>query len=425
MRKTVTTIPQMILLNIINIGIVAFWSVDGAFMTNYLTKKNYSPFMISDGAAGTILSIGQVIICIGFLFGLLSDGTRTRMGKRIPFMLSGILVVAAGYALIPHVNNLTFLIAIQILVYFGLVWCAIPYYSLVPDTTPDDKLGTCNAFFSVFGAVGTILGYLVIGGICSDKVKYPEMYRYLPFYATSALVLVTMAITLISTREDTDYSKQPPTEPIGNRLKSVVTDLPKYKDLVLFMGLNFFMWVGLQGFVKFFTRFMDADVHVEASKASFLLGAIPIVAIIFAVPIGILADKISRKGMFIAGLVGAIVLMTAGFFFIHDMISAGIIIALAAIAIIDVMLLISTIAPTLMPKDQIGLYMGVLSAATGLGGAVGVALSGWLCTYLEKGMHARVIFVIGPICLVISLFFLLKMKIKNAWELKAEQEKAA
>lgn len=415
----------MILLNIINIGIVAFWSVDGAFMTNYLTKKNYSPFMISDGAAGTILSIGQVIICIGFLFGLLSDGTRTRMGKRIPFMLSGIIVVAAGYSLIPHVNNLTFLIIIQTLVYLGLVWSAIPYYSLVPDTTPDDKLGTCNAFFSVFGAVGTILGYLVIGGIFADQTKYPELYRYLPFYATSALALVTMFITLAVIREDTDYSKQPATEPIGKRLKSVVTDLPKYKDLVLFMGLNFFMWVGLQGFVKFFTRFMDADVHVEASKASLLLGAIPIVAIVCAVPIGILADKISRKGMFIVGLVGAIIAMTAGYFFIHDMKSAGIIISFAAVAIIDVFLLISTIAPTLMPKDQIGLYMGVLSAATGLGGAVGVAVSGWLCTYLEKGMHARVIFVIGPICLVISLFFLLKMKIKNAWELKEEQEKAA
>jgi len=194
--------------------------------------------------------------------------------------------------------------------------------------------------------------------------------------------------------------------------------MPKYKDLTLFMGMNFFLWVGLQGFVKFFTRFMDADVGVPAAKASLLLGAIPVVAIVCAVPIGILADRISRKGMFIAGLIGAIVAMIAGFLLIRDMTSAGIIVTVAAIAIIDVFLLVSTIAPTLMPKDQIGLYMGLLSTSTGLGGAVGVFVSGWLSTALLNGMHCRVIFLIGPAGLLVSLLFLLKTKIKNAWELK-------
>lgn len=418
MKKTVTTIPQMILLNIINIGFVAFWSVDGAFMTNYLTKKNYSPFAMTDAAAGSILTIGQFMICVGFIIGLLSDGARTRLGKRMPFILSGVIVVATGYALIPHTSSIAVLVVLQSIVYFALIWAAIPYYSLIPDTTPDDKLGTCNAFFSVFGAVGTIVGYLVIGGMFADKAKFPEIYRYLPFYATSAIALVTMIITLAFIREDVDYTGQPASEPILKRAKSVLTDMPKYKDLTLFMGVNFFLWTGLQGFVKFFTRFMDADVGVPAAKASLLLGAIPVVAIICAVPIGILADRISRKGMFIAGLIGAIVAMIAGFLLIRDMTSAGIIVTVAAIAIIDVFLLVSTIAPTLMPKDQIGLYMGVLSAATGLGGAVGVFISGWLCTALLNGMHCRVIFLIGPVSLLISLGFLLKMRIKNAWELK-------
>jgi MFS family permease len=424
MKKTVTTIPKMMLLNIINIGIVVFWSVDGAFMTNYLTKKGFSPFMMTDAAAGSILSVGQFMICVGFIIGLISDGTRTRFGKRLPYLFTGVLAVAAGYALIPHTHSLAVLIAIQTLVYFALIWASIPYYSLVPDTTPEDKLGTCNAFFNVFGAVGTIVGYLVIGGILADKVKFPDMYRFLPFYATAAVAVITMLVTVLFVREDTNYASQPAPEPMIKRALSVITDLPKYKDLTRFMSINFFMWMGLQGFVKFFTRFMDADVHVPFDKASMLLGAIPIVAIVFAVPIGLLADKISRKAMLLVGLIAASITMVVGFVFINSLVTAAAIITVAAIAIIDVFVLMSTIAPTLMPKDKIGLYMGVMSLSTGFGGLIGVFISGWLSTFLLKGMHCRVIFIIGPACMLISTLILLKTRIKSAAELKEDQKAA-
>lgn len=436
MKKTVTTIPQMMLLNIINIGYVVFWSVDGAFMTIYLTKKGYSPFGLSAATAGAILAIGQFMVCVGFIFGLLSDGTRTKMGKRLPYMISGVLVLAAGYALIPHAKSLALVIALQTLVYFALVWASIPYYSLIPDATPEEKLGACNAFFSLFGAIGTIVAYVAIVGVLAEPKNYPHMFRFLPFYATAGVAVVTMLITVAFTREDTDYSRQPKVEPMGKRLADGIKELPKMKDLLYFMAVNLFMWMGLQGFVKFFTLFMDADVGVSFTIASKLLGAIPVVAILCAVPLGFLADKISRKLMLMSGFIAATVVMVCGYLFIHKytgqmfgvdktLVVTIAILVFAAASVIDMFLLMGVIAPTLMPKDKLGFYMGVVSLMTGLGGVFGVFLSGWLSTMLEHGMHCRVIFLIGAVCLVCSILFLTKCNIKNAWDLAKEREAAA
>lgn len=425
MKKTVTTIPQMLMLNFINIGLVIFWAVDGAFMTPFLTKKGYSPYNLTEAKAGYILAIGQFMVCIGFIIGLLSDGTRTKFGKRLPYMFSGVVLAAAGYALLPHTQSLAMLITVQTAVYFFIVWGSIPYYSLIPDATPEQKLGTCNAFFSIFGAVGTIVGYLVIGGFLANPVTHPTMFRFLPFYATGAMLILTMLPTIFITREDTNYSAQPAPEPILRRAADIVHELPKYMDLVFFMCLNFFMWMGLQGFVKYFTVFMDKDIGVPAAQASMLMGFLPGLAILCAVPLGILADKISRKGMLLAGLAACTVVMALGFFVIHDKVSATIVIAFAAIAVVDVFLLMAAIAPTLMPKDKVGFYMGVLSATTGLGGVAGVILSGFLSTALVQGMHCRVIFLVGAACLALSTLFLLKVKIRNASELASETQATA
>lgn len=485
--KTVTKIHQMILLNIINIGLVVFWSVDGAFMTNYLTKRQscFSPFGMSDFGASVVLYIGQFMVVIGLLFGYWSDRTRTKIGKRKPYMLGGAIITAGFYAAMPYFNNLLIVVCLQVVVYFFLVLMSIPYFSLIPDVTPANKLSTCNAFFSLFGAVGTIVGYAIIGGMLTDQCKYPTLYRFLPFWITSAVLIVTALITTFAIKEDTNYAAAEATSSTqaGGFLpwsKGLFNDLKQYKDLTLFMVMNFFMWMGLQGFVKFFTRFMDADMGVALDTASISLGALPVVVMLLAVPVGILGDKISRKGLLGFGFLLTGIAMFAGFIIIpqHKVASTrppaivaaekakqqkentgsynyaqclnkhgdpcangaggigeklkeikndplkttAIILCFAAAGLCIVFLLMATIAPTLMPQDKIGEYMGLMSATTGLGGGAGLLLSGGLSTIFVNGMHCRVIFIIGAVCFAVCVVMLTRIKIKNAWELAAEQK---
>ena len=491
--KTVTKIHQMILLNIINIGIVVFWSVDGAFMTNYLTKTTFcfSPFGMSDFWASVVLNTGQLMIVLGVLIGYWSDRTRSKWGKRRPFMLIGALIVGAFYCLIPFFNSLSMVILLQILVYFFIVFMAIPYYSIIPDVTPGDKLSTCNAFFSLFGAIGTIVGYAVIGGMLCDQCSYPEQYRYLPFFATAAFIVFFTVITVFTTREDTNYpAERPESGGFGKWLKGLMEDLKKHRALSLFIVYNFLLWCGLQGFVKFFTRFMDNDMGVPLDTASIALGLLPIVVMLLAVPVGILGDKLNRKNMLMVGTLLTLFGMAGGFFIIpknlplekrgtnqlaqyetaapaetaqpaqeekpadgaynYEKCKAGdpdpcsgagsdilskvkmlkveplkttaIVLGVASAGLCIIFLIMASVAPTLMPKEKVGEYMGLLSATTGLGGAVGLLISGALSTLLINSIHCRVIFIVGMICLALAAVVLTRIDIPNPWEL-AEDEK--
>ncbi|MEW5944731.1 MAG: MFS transporter [bacterium] len=491
--KTVTKIHQMMLLNVINVGIVVFWSVDGAFMTNYLTKRVncFSPFGMTDFEASVVLNTGQLMIVLGLLFGYLSDRTRTRIGRRAPFILSGAVAAAVFYCVIPFLNDLALVVAVQVIVYFFVVWMSIPYYALVPDVTPPEKLSTCNAFFSLFGAVGTIAGYAVVGGILCDQCAYPSLYRYLPFGATGALLLLFALTTVAATREDTTA---PPGLPVRVRAQTgaqtprgegfirwfagLVSDLRERRDLFWFMVFNFVLWMGLQGFVKFFTRFMDSDMGVPLDTAALALGVLPVVVMALAVPVGILGDRVSRKGLLMAGVLITMAAMVAGYFLIRpnarpagapaavtgapaaggvsgfkaeydyaeclagspdpcgggsgDMLgklgmlreeplrTTALVLGAASAGLCVVFVLMAAIAPTLMPENKVGEFMGLLSATTGLGSAVGLIVSGALSTLLAATIHCRVIFIIGAACLAAASLVLLKVKIRNARDFVAQ-----
>jgi hypothetical protein len=104
--------------------------------------------------------------------------------------------------------------------------------------------------------------------------------------------------------------------------------------------------------------------------------------------------------------------------------TTAIILGLASAGLCVIFLLMASIAPTLMPQDKIGEYMGLLSATTGLGGGFGLLISGGLSTLLINSIHCRVIFIVGFVSIGIATLALLKVKIPNPWELAADKDKA-
>jgi len=306
-KKNVKLIT-MVLLNVINFGLVAFWSFDGAIMPLFLTTK----FGLSNIAISLIIDIGKFMIFISLLMGLFSDLSQYSWGKRRPLMLVGGLISAPLIACIPHMPNVWSLVIVMTIIYFNIQFAAVPFFALVPEVVPNEKLGTANAFFSVFGGIGTLVSYVVVLSIVY-KINKP-----LAFYVLAVSHLAGTLTTVLFIKEFLP-EKPKHINKFAVMVKSIgemFTELPKLPDLSWFMLSNLFFWLGLGAFLVYFTKFVEYYVNIPGTQAGIVLGVVVIVSIALAVPVGILGDKLSRKKFVFCGMITIFLGLLAGYFLI-------------------------------------------------------------------------------------------------------------
>ncbi|HOX29223.1 MAG TPA: MFS transporter, partial [bacterium] len=306
-RKNIK-LHQMILLNVINFGLVAFWSFDGAIMPLFLTTK----FGLSNIYISLIIDIGKFMIFISLFMGMFSDLSQYSWGKRRPLMLIGGLISAPLIVLIPHIPNIWLLVAVMTVIYFMLQFAAVPFFALVPEVVPNEKLGTANAFFSVFGGVGTLVSYVVVLSIVY-KINKP-----LAFYVLAASHLAGTLTTVLFVKE---YLPEKPKRvnkfaAMWKNVTEMVVELPKLPELSWFMLSNLFFWLGLGAFLVYFTKFVEYYVNIPGTKAGIVLGVVVIVSILLAVPVGLLGDMLNRKKFVFCGMFTIFLGLLAGYFLI-------------------------------------------------------------------------------------------------------------
>jgi len=150
------------------------------------------------GLAGTVLAIGKISDAINDpILGIMSDRTRSRWGRRLPWMLGGALPFGLLFLAqwwVPQLSRnpatntwLLFAYYVAIAVLFNLAYTAVnlPYTALTPELTEDyNERTSLNSYRMAFSIGGSILSlllaqvifqvydeprqqYLVLGGVCS------------------------------------------------------------------------------------------------------------------------------------------------------------------------------------------------------------------------------------------------------------------
>src|SRR5262249_5135424 len=120
-------------------------------------------------------------------FGLLSDRTRGRFGRRRPYIVIGTLINVVGLAIMATVPDLFvregsgtllapslfILIAGLIVVQFGSNAAQAPFHALLPDLVPAEQRGVASGIMGLAFWLGTITGVLIptLVGIDSNALK--------------------------------------------------------------------------------------------------------------------------------------------------------------------------------------------------------------------------------------------------------------
>jgi len=111
------------------------------------------------------------------VIGVLSDRTRSRRGRRAPWILVGTVVSVAGMLCFPLAGSILALVIIWSVIGVGTNAIAGPLAATVPDRVPESKIGTVSAITGL----GTILG-LVFGALAGGALFNAfGVVGYLPF----------------------------------------------------------------------------------------------------------------------------------------------------------------------------------------------------------------------------------------------------
>ena len=124
-------------------------------------------FQCSDVAVGTLNSVTAIVDLVSSLvFGNLSDHTRSKLGRRTPWIILGTIVAAVTLAATGHMPTATLIIFMYCLYMVGLNALLVPALAILSDRVPPKLCGTVSSFYGggmVAGQpIGTMIGSRMI-----------------------------------------------------------------------------------------------------------------------------------------------------------------------------------------------------------------------------------------------------------------------
>jgi glycoside/pentoside/hexuronide:cation symporter, GPH family len=267
------------------------------------------------------------------IIGYLSDRTRSRWGRRRPFLLFGCVPFGLTFAALwfrPPITHEVGLVLYYAVAYMLYDACAtivyMPYYALTPELTPDyDERTTLTSYRMAFSIVGGLIAFTVPLAIIGP-MRPENAGRVLAVGIGIGLVAALgILITFLGTRERPEM--QTMAQPsLRDSLRAALGNRP----FLFAMGIFLFTWAALdviQGMLLFFLRY-----RLRMEQQGDLIAGTIFVTALLVLP---LWDRASRRWdkrlAYIAGMIllSAVVLILI---VVDPSWGLGIFLALAALA---------------------------------------------------------------------------------------------
>ena len=298
-------------------GIISAW-----FVTFYLPTQNdikagaiqyIMPGLIIGGfltILGLITALSRVFDAITDpLIASLSDRSKNKRGRRIPFM---------QYAAIPlsFVTVLLFCAPIETISGWNVAWISVfvvlfylfmtmyctPYNALISEfgKTQDDRMYISTAISLTFFA-GTLLAYtpFVFAGMLRGSVGFAWSYR-ICFIVLAVISCICMLIPTFFLKEKEFVDTKPSN---ANMLKSLGATF-KNGNFRTFVSSDIMYWVGLTLFQTGLPFFVKVSMKLDESYTMIFLGGMTVLSAVFYPIVPKLVKKFGKKKLVISGFLG-------------------------------------------------------------------------------------------------------------------------
>jgi maltose/moltooligosaccharide transporter len=348
-----------------------FTGVTGPLLSNFV------PILVRDGlgdartAIGGVMAIDNVLLLLLVpLAGAASDRSSARGRGRLPLVLFGFLLAAAGMALFPFAAafGIAGLVGVMLVLYTGINVQRSPFHALLADGVPSAYRSVATGSFTFQMCVAAIL-FLMLGRILGMRPAF--------LIAAGTVIAIAGALALW-VREPAASQTHAEEATFGtlaeawwSTVRGDVVGLRAIFIASLLLQLTF------QTFTTWFSLHGTERFGVSAEAVSIGMIAWALGGAIGALPAGFLGVRIGRRHAMLLGFA----LMAASLLALHRVSSLAVATALLAVASASWTLPTVNAYPLFVeriPRERRGVLAALFLLSTALGGAIGDPLNGGL-----------------------------------------------
>jgi maltose/moltooligosaccharide transporter len=395
-------------------GITLLWPIYNAYVPLILqggrpgfeSRFGDAGFGLDPVTTGFIMTLDNLAALLILPFvGAWSDRTRSRWGRRKPFIAIGAPIAAGALAAIPFALGapLWAFMAVIIVMVLAMDVFRTPLTALMPDLTPPEKRSQANGIVNIMGSIAGVLA-LVVGGMLGNVSPVA------PFLFGASGMLIACIVVLTAVREPQISQEPVDTEPgLGAAFKETLRE--NCGATLLLLGGICCAFLAYSAIEVFFTSYVVDTLHLKEGDATILLGCFAASIVAAAYPAGMLGARIGRSPAMVLGMAlfgGALV---AG----YSVQSVAAVQAMLVAAGVGWSLILVNSLPIVLeaaPPGALGTGTGLYLLSTQVAAILGPVLAGWALTL--GGENYRVLFLYSPAMLVVAIGCMLGARAANA-----------
>lgn len=272
----------------------------------------YLVFFLTDVAGLSPLWAGYIFMIVriwnaifDLIIGVVSDRTKTRHGRRRPYLLYGAIPLSISFALLwqmffKDMNHMIIYYTIAG-IFFSTMYSfvAIPYNSLLPEMSQDyDERTSISGYKMAFSFVGSLLSAMGVTLIV-DTI-YPGKSMYQVSYPVMGVVLgVVIAVTVLLAFLGTKERVEPKISEQKDNFWKNLFSLFKLKEYKLVLGIFIGNMVGFDVIMALYIYFMKYALKIS-SDISYIFMAIPLVIAVVVTPLWVnMSNRIGKQKTYI------------------------------------------------------------------------------------------------------------------------------
>ena len=427
-------LSQLLVLNAYWVGLSFMWNAIHPILLPAVLL-NYVPDAKKNTYLGLLTFVGLIIaMIVQPITGALSDGWKSRFGRRRPLAVLGTLFDFLFLSILAWAGGLVWLFIGYVGLQFSSNIAHGPMQGLLPDRVPKAQLGIASSLKTFMDMLSLIIASLIAGRLLDSETRDPTNLMLV----VMGLLAISATITILGVAEEPSFVRAPEkhrdySEQIGSEDEAGRGD--KEEEIIFAQfRINFrenssYWWLigeralfilgvyGVQAFAQYYLQDV-LRVPDPPKQTGDLLAVLTISLVVLVLIGGWLTDKYGAKrvlsiGTFIAS--GGMLLMLfatdmRGLMIFGSILGAGIGLFLTSNW---------ALANSLAPEAEAGKYLGLTNLATAGSGALarleGPALD-WLNS-IQPGawIGYKSLFIFGALCIFLSVFLLQKISENSSW----------